>query len=133
MEQLLREILESDPNRSLAHTVMGQQRRLQNRMAEARVELELAIALDQNNAWAVRALGQTLNGSGQPEAAIPYFEKSIRLNPREPCVGNTYGALGQGHLFLGHTDQAIAFLRKARTEMPGHWEHHGAARGRPRP
>ena len=43
VEQLLGEILESDPNRSLAHTVMGQQRRLQNRMAEAQAELEAAM------------------------------------------------------------------------------------------
>jgi adenylate cyclase len=68
-------------------------------------------------------------GSGQPEAAIPYFEKAIRLNPREPYVGNTYGLLGQGHLFLGHTDQAIAFLRKARTELPGLWVHRGRLAG----
>jgi len=44
-------------------------------------------------------------------------------------VGNTYGALGQGHLFLGHTDQAVAFLRKARTEMLGFWLHHGVLAG----
>ena len=127
--QLLGEILESDPNRSLAHAVMGMQRLNQNRMAEAQAELEAAIALDRNDAWAVRALGSTFNGSGQPEAAIPYFEKAIRLNPREPYVGNAYGLLGRSHLFLGHTDQAIAFLRKARTELPGYWEHHGALAG----
>ena len=63
--------------------------------------------------------------SGQPEAAIPYFEKAIKLNPREPFVGNAYGLLGVAHLFLGDTEQAIGFLRKARTEMPRYWEHHG--------
>ena len=68
-------------------------------------------------------------GSGQPEAAIPYFEKAIRLNPREPYVGNTYAMLGQGHLFLGNTDQAVAFLRKARTELPRLWVHHGRLAG----
>jgi tetratricopeptide (TPR) repeat protein len=55
---------------------------------------------------------------GQPETAIPYFEKAIRLNPREPFIGDTYGALGANHLFAGHTDQAINFLRRARTEPP---------------
>jgi tetratricopeptide (TPR) repeat protein len=67
--------------------------------------------------------------SGQPEAAIPYFENALRLNPREPYVGNTYGLLGRAHLFLGHTDQAIAFLRRARTEMPRNWSHHGFLAG----
>ena len=129
VEQLLGEILESDPNRSLAHAVMGVQRRQQNRHAEAQAELEAAIALDRNDAWAVRHLGLALMNSGEPEAAIPYFEKAIRLNPREPYVGHAYGVLGQAHLFLGHTDQAIAFLRKARTEMPGYWLHHGRLAG----
>jgi hypothetical protein len=37
--------------------------------------------------------------------------------------------LGRTHLSLGHTDQAIAFLRRARTEMPRYWWHHGALAG----
>jgi adenylate cyclase len=94
VEQLLGEVLEREPNRALAHAVIGHQRRIQGRMAEARAELEAAIALDRNDAWAVRTLGQTLLNSGQPEAAIPYFERAIRLNPREPSVGNAYGLLG---------------------------------------
>jgi TolB-like protein/class 3 adenylate cyclase/Tfp pilus assembly protein PilF len=128
-EQLLGEVLEREPNRSLAHAVMGHQRRVLGRMAEAQAELEAAIALDRNDAWAIRALGQTFLGSGQPEAAIPYFEKAIKLNPREPFVGNAYGLLGASHLFLGHMDQAIALLRRARTEMPRYWWHHGRLAG----
>jgi adenylate cyclase len=67
--------------------------------------------------------------SGRPEAAIPYLEKAIRLNPREHSVGNAYGLLGRAHLFLGHTNQAIAFLRRARTELPRNWSHHGFLAG----
>jgi len=108
---------------------MGHQYKNQSRREEAQAELELAIALDRNDAWAVRTLGQTLMLSGQPEAAIPYFENALRLNPREPFVGNTYGLLGRAHLFLGRTDQAIAFLRRARTGMPRSWWHHGFLAG----
>jgi TolB-like protein/class 3 adenylate cyclase len=121
VEQLLVEILERDPNRSLAHAVLGVLRRTENRLAEALVELEAAVALDRNDVWALRQLGQTLLGSGQPEAAIPYFEKAIKLNPREPYLGTTYAALGANHLFVGHADQAINFLRRARTESPRMW------------
>src|SRR5262249_18363730 len=59
VEQLLGEVLERNPNRSLAHAVMGHQRKNQSRMAEAQAELEVAIALDRNDAWAIRTLGQT--------------------------------------------------------------------------
>jgi adenylate cyclase len=81
VEQLIGEVLEPDPNRSLAHAVMGHLRRQQGRISEAQAELEAAIALDRNDAWAVRTLGQTLMSSGQPEAALPYFERALRLNP----------------------------------------------------
>jgi TolB-like protein/class 3 adenylate cyclase/Tfp pilus assembly protein PilF len=121
IEQLLGEVLERDSNRSLAHAVMGVLRRTQVRLSEALVELEAAVALDPNDAWAVRQLGLTLSGSGQPEAAIPYFEKAVRLNPREPYIGTTYAALGANHLFAGHTDQAINFLRRAQIEIPWMW------------
>jgi adenylate cyclase len=119
--QLLAEVLERDPNRSLAHAVLGVLHRTEGRMAEAQTELEAAVALDRNDAWAVRQLGVTISGSGQPEFAISFLEKAIKLNPREHSVGSTYAALGANHLFLDHTDQAIALLRKARTESPQMW------------
>jgi adenylate cyclase len=71
------------------------------------------VALDRNNAWAVRQLGQTLVFLGQPEAAIPYIEKALRLSPREG-VAVAYSFLGLCQLFLGHTDEGVNLLRKAR-------------------
>jgi tetratricopeptide (TPR) repeat protein len=90
-------------------------------LAEAETELEAAVTLDPNDAWAVRQLGQTLSLSGQPEAAIPYLEKAIRLSPREPTIGIVYANLGVCHLFLGRTAEAIVFERKARAENPRIW------------
>src|SRR5207245_5494096 len=46
VEQLLLEAIESDPNRSIARSSMGQLRRVQNRLTESRIEYETAIALD---------------------------------------------------------------------------------------
>jgi adenylate cyclase len=61
---------------------------------------------------------------GQPVAAISHFEKAIRLNPREPYIGHTYGALGANHLFLGHMEEAMAILRRALAENPRlFWVH----------
>jgi tetratricopeptide (TPR) repeat protein len=91
---------------------------VQNRLEEARIEFETAIALDRNNTMALRNLGGTLIQMGKPEEAIPYIEKSVRLSPHDPGIGNNYGALGQCHLFLGHLDRAIEFLRKASAANP---------------
>ena len=78
-EQLLLEALGRDPNNSMAHTAMGQLRRVQNRLAESRIECETAIALERNNALAIYRLGTALMWLGQPDAGIPYIEKAIRL------------------------------------------------------
>jgi adenylate cyclase len=62
-------------------------------------------------------LGSYWSSRGQPEPAIPYLEKSLRLNPREGA-GFGLGNLGTCYLFIGQVDQAIGFLRKAPTENP---------------
>jgi adenylate cyclase len=55
---------------------------------------------------------------GQPEAGIPFLQKAIRLNPHDPTLASHYTILGLCHLLLGHVDQAIDLLRKARAENP---------------
>jgi tetratricopeptide (TPR) repeat protein len=100
---------------------MGLLRRFENRHSESRVELEIAIALDPNNSLAVRQMGQTLMFLGQPEAAIPYLEKAIRLSPRDPNLYTAYFVLGTCYLFLGHTEKGIEFLRKAWAENRQIW------------
>ena len=120
-EQLLLETLDRDPDRSMAHAEMGLLRRLENRHSESRVELEIAIALDPNNSFAVRQMGQTLMFLGQPEGAIPYLEKAIRLSPRDPGLYSAYFNLGLCDLFLGHIDEGIEFLRKAWAENRQIW------------
>jgi adenylate cyclase len=123
-EQLIREALDRAPNRSWARTVMGVLRRVQGRWAEAQVELETAIALDRNNALAIRHLGQVVLIQGNPEAAIPYFEKAIRLDPQAYDTFVAYVSLAACHLFLGHTDEAVEPFRKARSLAPGIWYVH---------
>ncbi|HEY1433330.1 MAG TPA: adenylate/guanylate cyclase domain-containing protein [Stellaceae bacterium] len=120
-ERLIQEALDRDPNNSIAHATMGNVRRVQNRLTEAQIELETAIALDRNNPVAFRSLGITLMLLGRPEAAIPYIEKSIRLSPHDPRIVYNYSTLGRCHLLLGHVDQAIDLLRKAHAANPQFW------------
>jgi len=99
-------------------------RQVQNRMAEAYTEMEAAVALDRNNAWGAKGLGQVLMYLGRPETGIPHIEKAIRLNPFDPNIAIFYFQLGQCHLLLGHVDEAIASLGKARTANPRLWYVH---------
>jgi TolB-like protein/Tfp pilus assembly protein PilF len=113
-ERLLLEALGRDVNSSTAHTAMGMLRRSQNRLSEAKMELETAIALDRNNALAIFQLGQTLMWLGQPEAGIPHIKKSSRLDLRSQAIAIRYWGLGACHLLLGHVDEAIGLFRKSR-------------------
>jgi adenylate cyclase len=105
----------------MAHYAMGYLRRLQSRLAESRSEYEKAVTLDPNNSVAYAQLGTTLRFSGDPEAAIPYIEKAIRLNPRDPNIGNRYRDLAVCQLLLGRVDEAVALLREARAANPRFW------------
>jgi len=70
---------------------------------------------------AVRQLGQTVLIQGDPEAAITYIEKAIRLDPRSPRLFVAYINLARSHLFLGRTDDAIDLYKKARALNPSIW------------
>jgi adenylate cyclase len=117
-ERLISEALERAPNSALAHGIKGRLRQVQGQGDESLLEWETAIALDPNDAWAIRHFGQTLLFQGHPETALPYLEKAIRLDSRSPFIFNAYAALGRCHLFLGRTEQAVALLRTARALAP---------------
>ncbi len=126
-EQLLTEALARDPDRSAAHFAMGLLRRSQNRLEEAQIEFETTIALNPNDATALTQLSVVLMYLGEPGAAIPLVEKAMRINPREARVH--VWALGSCRLLLGHVDQAIAFLKRARAQRPNLWYVHAVLAG----
>jgi adenylate cyclase len=117
-EELLLEALEHDPNDAQLHRYMGNLRRTQNRLVEARIEYETALTLDRNDTFSIRGIAHVLVQLGQPEFAIPYFEKSIRLSPHDPNVVANYIGLGRCHLYLGDTGKAVDFFMKARAVNP---------------
>jgi adenylate cyclase len=120
-EQLILGVLEVDANNARAREKMGHLLSIRDRLAEAKIELEMAIALNGNSVVALRFLARNLTWSGEPEAGIPYLEKALRLSPRDIHVANNYQALGECHLLLGHVDQAVDLLRRARSANPRWW------------
>ena len=124
-EKLLNEALEYNNNDPKAHFAMGELRGpLQRRFPEAQIEFEKVLSLDRNFSPAWLQLGYTLSALGEPELALPYFEKAFQLSPRHQNIVYQYSGLGLCHLYLGHTDQAIDFLRKARATNPRIWYIH---------
>jgi tetratricopeptide (TPR) repeat protein len=126
-EQLLLEAIEREPNRSMAHQGMGFLRRNQkDRLQEAQIELETAVALDPNNLDAVGQLGWNSVNTGDPDACIVQAEKRLRLSPHDPFIWGTYAQLGVCHLALNRVDLSTDYLIKARTENPSApwWVHY---------
>ncbi len=124
-EQLAAEAIERDPTSSRAHEAMGRVRLLQkNRLREAQIELETALALDRNSLTAVRQLGWALVNLGEPEACTAQGEKGLRLSPRDPTMWVTYAQLGVCRLILNHVDLATDYLIKARALNPQIWWVH---------
>jgi adenylate cyclase len=121
-EQLLTEVFAHGVNDSMAHHAMGLLRRSQNRLNEARIEAERAVALDRNNSAALYQLGLAFLYLGHPEEAVPHVEKAIRLSPRDPLLSAMHYGMGQCHLLLGHLDQATELFERVRAANPQNWD-----------
>jgi adenylate cyclase len=117
-EELLVDALREDANLSDGHVYMGLLRRLQGRLADSRTELEIAVALSPHDAIGTAQLGATLTFLGEPEAALPYIRKSIRLAPHDRGTPISHSFLGLCQMMLGHTQEAIICLRTARAVNP---------------
>ena len=112
-EELLLDVMRTDANSAVAHARLGVLRRHQGRLDESQAELEIAIDLDPNNANSIRHLGLTLVYLGQPEVALPQFERSLRLAPHDAGTPIAYSSLARCYLLSGRVDEAITYLRKA--------------------
>ena len=47
-------------------------------------------------------------------------EQAIRLSPHDPELGLYFNLVGQVHLLLSRTDEAVAWFEKARNAVPEH-------------
>jgi TolB-like protein/Tfp pilus assembly protein PilF len=100
------------------HTLMGILRRLQGRLDDSRVELEMAINIAPNHALANSQLGQTFAYLCQPKAGLRHVERSIRLAPNHALTPGYYYNLGLCHLLMNNVNEAVGFARIARAGNP---------------
>jgi tetratricopeptide (TPR) repeat protein len=54
------------------------------------------------------------------EEAIRLHERAIQLSPRDPLIGDSYFRIGRVHLVQSRIEEALVWLKKARSEFPGH-------------
>jgi len=119
-EDLLGQAFAISPDTALAHYAKGNLLRAQRRYAEAIHEYETAIALDRNSAASFANLGRWKLFTGALAEVIPMVEQAIRLSPRDAGLGVWYLLIGTTHLLQSRTDEAIAWIEKARAANPAH-------------
>jgi adenylate cyclase len=99
-----------------AHTLLGWVYLWRKQHDLAIAQLELAIALNPNEANHYADLAQVLIFAGKPAEAVEWVEKAMQLRPRYP-VQYPF-TLGFAYLFLERYDEAIAALQEAITLNP---------------
>ena len=118
-EALINQVLAAAPRYPLAHVAKAQLFRAQRRCEDAIPEYEMALAVDRNLVGSLVSLAQCkfLTG-GSDDESIRLTEQAIRLSPRDSFVAFRYFWIGFVHLLQSRTDEAIAWLEKARRADP---------------
>ncbi|UPK17344.1 adenylate/guanylate cyclase domain-containing protein [Bradyrhizobium sp. 131] len=112
-QMAITEALRLAPSNALAHFVHANLLHVSGATERALRELQFAIALDRNLAWAHADAGFLKVLLGRAEEAEADLTKAIRLSPRDPALDRWYALLGIADLFLGRLNSALDRLRKS--------------------
>jgi TolB-like protein/class 3 adenylate cyclase/tetratricopeptide (TPR) repeat protein len=92
---------------------------LGNELDEAIDYLKRATNADANSAMAWRFRGLTSMHLGKHDDALEYFQRTMRLNPRDPQNFTTYSGVAWAHLFSNRTADALQWAEAALRENGG--------------
>ena len=116
--KLIEQAMSIDPNDTECHRIMCRIALLQGQYAKSEHHLEFALTLNPNDPRLAVQRGINLTFLGDPEAAIPWIERAIRLDPFS--AHRYYLDMVRALFMAGRPAEAIAVLeRNARK----HWEH----------
>jgi class 3 adenylate cyclase/TolB-like protein len=108
--------ISADPNFYNAHTVKADVLVAQGRPQEAIDEYRRAQML--NPSAISFGLPAAYNLHGEPEQAIAYADKAMRLSPHEPFSVSLYGAKATAYGILQDYQEAVVWIRRAEAADP---------------
>jgi class 3 adenylate cyclase/TolB-like protein/Tfp pilus assembly protein PilF len=117
-EELVSRALAIDPNSYGAHHAKAEVLLAQKRFEEAIVEEEHSLALNPSFVSAYTGLCTGSSFLGQPQKAVEYADKAIRLSPRDPLLYVFHLSKGFALSLLHQDDEAIEWLRRAVAAAP---------------
>jgi TolB-like protein/class 3 adenylate cyclase len=80
--------------------------------------IDRALALNPNLGWLWHFGGLAKAFTGEPEAAIEYAARAMRLSPQDPQMFGMQVVAAWGHFFAGRYDQALSWAQAAVREKP---------------
>jgi TolB-like protein/class 3 adenylate cyclase/Tfp pilus assembly protein PilF len=107
-----------DPKSADAHRELGFAYRFHREIDLAVSACETALALNPNHHQAYQCLANAKVASGQPAEAIPLFESSVRLNPREGRPARRNFFIGWAYLMAGDYEEAAGSVRQGISANP---------------
>jgi TolB-like protein/AraC-like DNA-binding protein len=110
---LCNKALTFDPRSSDAHKLLGQYYLETGKREDGLTELETAISLNKNNAYAYETIGFYNNWFGKWEIGIPQIMKSIQLDPFSISLSQRYGFLARAYLDILDFDKTFFYSQRS--------------------
>jgi serine/threonine protein kinase/Tfp pilus assembly protein PilF len=107
---ILQELIGKYPKEKLAHYMLGQYYRNQNRLQEAVEEYEKAVELDPGYGLALNQMAYTVADLGDLEKAVEIFGKYAGLYPDD---ANPVDSMAEMYFRMGRLDDAISKYKEA--------------------
>jgi adenylate cyclase len=111
-DELASRALAVDPDNNLAHLAKALVLIGQMRTDNAVAELERSVALNPSFVDAYTWLAISYNFLGQPDRAVEFVDKAIRLSPRDPWMAQYYHVKGWALFMKQQYGPAIEWLRR---------------------
>jgi TolB-like protein/class 3 adenylate cyclase/Flp pilus assembly protein TadD len=105
--------LSLDPNRALAHRILGTIYNVTNRHAQAIAECEQALAIDRNLADAHAVIGMAKFYRGRASETEGHILEAFRLSPRDIFAHRWMQFAGSAKFQLGADTEAIDWFRRS--------------------
>ncbi len=125
-KQPILKALQLAPDHASAHMVLGWNYVHGGQTDRAIAELEQALALDRNLAFALAGIGYAKCRSGRAEDTEGHVEAALRLSPRDVQRYIWCSVVGTAKLLLVRDDEAVTWLSRAidanrKWSMPHFW------------
>ena len=119
-EVLARQAVELDGTDAEARTRLAATLWMRADYAGALAEVDRALAISPNLAYAHGIRGSTLISCGQPKKGLAALETCIRLDPRDPNLANRLTHVAAGLYYCREYEAAIGAAKRAIRSYPKH-------------